>query len=117
MPAAPARKGTSNGAAARREVSGGVPHVTWTAPAGEVLEFDLPAKAPFKLLKFFAKGEDIGPAEMVGIAESLFGDQFDAFWDLDLDMEAGATAFGSLLEATFAEYGLQSGESAASPNS
>jgi len=113
-----AKKHPDNGAAARREVSGEPPTIDWKAPNGQTLRFKLPPKAPFRLLKFFAKGENIGPVEMVGIADALFGtDQFEQFWDLELDMEKGAEAFGEVLELAFGEYGFKPGESAASPTS
>lgn len=72
-------------------------------------KFTLPPKLPFAVLRYVRKDE----VEIGALAEVIFGDDADRFFDLGLDVDEGAEALDNVLQL----YGVSSGESPASQES
>lgn len=105
MSPAPKRSAAANAkaAAAHREIVGDGPVVEFKGAS-----FTIPAAMPFKVLAA------IRDEDFVGVVEILLGDQMDAFWALDPTLLEVTEDF---LPGALAQYGLDQGESAASPTS
>lgn len=75
-------------------------------------KFTLPGKLPFAVLRYM-RSENPSPDDIVGVLETILGDQIDTLWALDIDVEGGTGFMTKLL----ALYGTKPGESQASPKS
>lgn len=105
MSPAPKSSAAANGkaAAAHREIVGDGPVLDFKGSS-----FTIPAAMPFKVLAA------IRDEDFVGVVEILLGDQMTAFWDLDPTLLEVTEDF---LPGALGVYGLDQGESAASPTS
>lgn len=102
---------SAEGDAAGRE-AGGTPSTLDFEGLGFTLE--LPPKLPFRVLRAIGKNAGSEAGQAVAVLEEILGvEQADKVWDADLDIDAGR----ELVEKILGEYGVNSGESAASPSS
>lgn len=94
------------GAAARSEVNGHRPTVEF-----EGLTLTLPAKIPFRVVRYMRGGNVEDVAGMLGVL--LGEEQLEKVWALDIDIDRG----GELVDEVMDAMGSDTGKSAASPKS
>lgn len=103
----------SRGAAARSELNGRAPRVTF-----HKLKLDLPPVLPFRVAQYLSAGNDVTGEQVVALLETVLGEkQMEKVWAVDIDVSKAAGGLGAvgkalngLLEDIIEAYGVTAGE-------